>query len=67
MIYSENRCPLFPGSLPPRPKARTHRLRPLADFDLGGGDHRLGAALDAELLQDRRDMRLDGRLGDDSS
>src|ERR1700722_9436328 len=39
-------------------------LRPLADLDLRGHDHRLGAAFHAELLQDRRNMRLDGRLGD---
>ena len=31
---------------------------------LDGGDHRLRAALDAELLQDGGDMRLDGRLRD---
>ena len=35
--------------------------------DLRGGDDRLGAALDAEFLQDRRDVRLDGRLRDGSS
>ena len=42
----------------------SRRLRPLAELDLGGRDHRLGAALDAELLQDRRDVRLHGRLRD---
>src|SRR6516165_7977887 len=44
--------------------ARTYRLRPLAELDLRSGDHRLRAALDPELLQDRRDVRLDGRFGD---
>src|SRR5262249_7312304 len=44
--------------------ARAYGLRPLAELDLGGGDHRLCAALDPELLQDRRDVRLDGRFGD---
>ena len=39
-------------------------LRPLAGFDLGRRDHRLGAALDTELLQDRRDVRLHGRFRD---
>src|SRR5690242_17105890 len=35
---------------------RRRALAPLAAGDLGGGDHGLGAAFDAELLQDRRDM-----------
>ena len=39
------------------------RLQRIA-ADLGQQDHRLGAAVDAELLQDGGDMRLDGRLGD---
>src|SRR5690606_20886078 len=39
------------------------QLRELALFDLGGGNHRLGAAVDVELLQDRRNVRLDGRFG----
>ena len=39
-------------------------LRPLAELDLRGRDHRLGAALDPELLQDRRDVRLHRRLRD---
>ena len=42
-------------------RSRGH-LRPLAGFDLTGGDDGLGAAFDAELLQDGGDMRLDGRL-----
>src|SRR5262249_20758004 len=37
-------------------------LRPLATFDLGGCDDRLGAAFDAELLEDGGYVRLDGRL-----
>ena len=40
----------------------TGQLRPLAGFDLAGGDDGLGAALDAELLQDGGHVRLDGRL-----
>src|SRR5665213_679902 len=41
-----------------------HALRIVAGFDLGGGDHGLRAAFDAELLQDRRDMRFHGRFRD---
>src|SRR5437016_644579 len=51
-------CPLARG------RRREFRLPPLAAGDAGGDDDRLGAALDAELLQDRRDMGLDGRLRD---
>ena len=47
----------------PLPRGRK-RLRPLAGLDLAGRDHRLGAALDAELLQDGGDVRLHGRLRD---
>ena len=43
---------------------RRRALPPLAAGDLRRRDHGLGAALDAELLQDRRDMRLDGRFRD---
>ena len=46
-----------------RPAGREQRLE-LTFLDLGRGDHRLGAAVDVELLQDRRDVRLDGRLRD---
>ena len=42
---------------------RRRALLPLAAGDLGRSDHRLRAALDTEFLQDRRDMRLDGGLG----
>ena len=38
--------------------------RPLPGFDLAGGDDGLGAALDAELLQDGGDVRLHRRLRD---
>src|SRR5262245_13175687 len=42
----------------------TDRLRPLAELDLGRGDHGLCATLDSELLQYRGDVRLDGCFGD---
>ncbi len=49
---------------------RGKRLRFLRDrreflhaLDPGGENHRLGPALDAELGQDRRELRLHGRLG----
>ena len=42
--------------------AEAAALPPLAAGDLGRGNHRLRAAFDAELLQDRRDVGLDGRL-----
>src|SRR6185503_16416441 len=41
---------------------RRRSLTPVAAGDFGGGNHGLRPAFDAELLQDRRDMRLDGRL-----
>src|ERR1041385_6130265 len=57
-----------PGSLrAPERRADSSRRRallPLAAGDLRRCDHGLRAAFDAELLQDRRDMRLDGCLGD---
>ena len=40
------------------------RMRPLSLFDIGGGDHRLCPAFDIELLQNRRNVGLDRRLGD---
>src|SRR5690349_17464073 len=40
------------------------RPRPLPGFDLRCRDHGLRAAFDAELLEDRRDMRLDRRFRD---
>src|SRR4051795_10791537 len=64
-----NRCrfAFIPGTVARR--AGSERLgsgggRAQRRADLRGGDHRLGPALDPELLQDRRDMRLDGRLRD---
>ena len=39
-------------------------LRPLAGFNFGSGDDGLGAAFDAELLQNCRNMGLHRRLGD---
>ena len=44
--------------------ASAHPLRPLSGLDLGRRDHCLGAALDAEFLQDGRDVRLHGRFRD---
>ena len=38
-------------------------LRPLAGFNFGSSDDGLGAAFDAELLQNGRNMRLHRRLG----
>src|ERR1700757_2292615 len=62
----------FRGSVrsAPKPEFQSPRLasgpkslqRPLSGFDLAGGDHRLGPAIDAELLQYGGDVRLDGRL-----
>jgi signal transduction histidine kinase/CheY-like chemotaxis protein len=40
-----------------------HCLRPIIRLDLGGGDHRLGAAFHPELLQDCRDVRLHRGFG----
>ena len=37
---------------------------PLAAVDLVCKDHRLGAAVDIQFLQDGRNMRLDGRFGE---
>ena len=39
-------------------------LRPVAAFNLGGGDNSLGPAFNAKLLQNRGDMCFHRRLGD---
>src|SRR5215470_4413577 len=41
---------------------RCRRALPPLARDLRSSDHGLGAAFDAELLQDRRHVRLDGRF-----
>src|SRR3984957_18132457 len=61
-LLSAIRHSLFAVS--PLAPSRRRALAPLAAGDLGGGDHGLGAALDAELLQDRGHMGLDGGFRD---
>src|SRR5262249_46395442 len=64
-LWTLERCPLWPSLLRVREtRADVARWRSDEDPRLVGQHDELGAVAEVELLQDMRDVRLDGRVAD---